>query len=170
MVSRRRSSFNWCVSVQVHIWSYTWWWSSKILLEYSHEHIVNIWPYREYPVNIMFKSREYKKFDTYTHSSMILTHIHMYEQILTAKKRRAPCMHCQASLHEHGLQYPVQRRQEWVKTSAVSIDIYRSISDHIIFKNILGYSHEHICSYRSYRKYLVNILWISVNIKRSQTP
>jgi len=40
MVSRRRSSFNWCVSVQVHIWSYTWWWSSKILLEYSHEHIV----------------------------------------------------------------------------------------------------------------------------------
>ena len=69
----------------------------------------------------MFKSREYKKFDTYTHSS-ILTHIHMYEQILTAKKRRAPCMHCQASLHEHGLQYPVQRRQEWVKTSAVTAD------------------------------------------------
>ena len=50
------SRFNRCTSI--HICSYN---RQKILWEYSHEHIVNIWSYREYPVNIMFKSREYKK-------------------------------------------------------------------------------------------------------------
>ena len=44
-----------------HIVNIPWTSCLNMILIYSHEHIVNIWSYREYPVNIMFKSREYKK-------------------------------------------------------------------------------------------------------------
>ena len=45
-----------------HIVNIPWTSCLNTILIYSHEHIVNIWSYREYPVNIMFKSREYKIF------------------------------------------------------------------------------------------------------------
>jgi hypothetical protein len=44
-----------------HIVNIQWTSCLNMILIYSHEHIVNIWSYREYPVNIMFKSSEYKK-------------------------------------------------------------------------------------------------------------
>ena len=92
----------------------------------------------------------------------ILTHIHRYQQILTAKKTQGSLYALSGLLTWACVAISCPEMARTTKTSAVSMNLFRSISDHIVSKNILEYSHEHIVNIESYRKYLVNILWISL--------
>lgn len=81
----------------------------------------------------------------------ILTHIHIYEQILTEIKT-------QGYLYVRPL-YMSMGSNLLLRNSTNGQTLWllqlMSISNHIIFKNILQYSYEHICSYRQNCWYLV---------------